>query len=170
MELKELGGYIRYLDDTENHLTALLGGKRGSGKTYTTYNLAVTMEEDYAIKSHWFQHPKDIYLDDVQLLIWDDAGPWLYKRDAMKTPNKKVAKTLQRLRGAVPMLLINVVDIERLDIDLRTDFGVHGQIIKHGYIEIEGVVIGPIPAKAKPPSDVEIRKEEVLAAFESLAD
>ncbi len=167
MEIQELANYIRWLYQTENHLTVLLEGRRGTGKSWTTYALHEQLSFNHGLDSHWFQHPQDIELPQ-HILFWDDAGPVLYKRDAMKVKNKDAAKTLQRLRGAVPMLVINVVDIERLDLDLRTHFGIHGHVITHGWLAIGQDIIGPILPINSPPSDVENRKEEVLAAFQAL--
>lgn len=168
MEIEELANYILWLQATENHVTALLEARRGTGKSWTTFALHERLLE-LGLDSHWFQRPQDIRLPN-HVLWWDDAGPFLYKRDSMKTRNKEAAKTLQRLRGAVPMLIVNVVDIERLDLDLRTDFGVHGQVITHGWIEIAGEIIGPIKPINSPPSDKQWRKEEVLEAFRALAE
>lgn len=169
MKLDTFASFIRYLHDTKNHRTFLIGARRGKGKSYTSQALVDQMLAR-GIPSHFFQNPQDIKVHGIWFLLWDDAGPALYKRDSMKTKNKEASKALQRLRGAIPLLMLNVVDIDRLDIDLREDFGLHGTIIKHGFMEIEGVILEEIKPVRKPPSDTAQRQQEVLDAFMSLAN
>ena len=165
MDIQELASFIYWLIQTKGHRTVLMDARRGRGKSQTCLAL-VQQIRHYGLKACFAQRPEQVRLAD--LLIIDDAGPYLYKRDFNKKENKAAAKALQRVRGVIPLLMLNVVDIARLDIDVRQDFGIEGQILTHGWMEISGMILGPILPESLPPSDEVARQKEFLSAFKSL--
>ncbi len=165
MELETFFDFIHWLIKTRGHRTILLEARRGKGKSQTNFAL-VQRARDHGLKATYAQRPDQVRI--ANLMILDDAGPFLYKRDSMKKENKAAAKALQRARGAVEMLLLNVPSIKRLDIDIREDFSTHGQVLKHGWLSIEGVLLGPIIPDSLPPDDSKQRQKEFLDGFRSL--
>lgn len=165
MDVKELAPIIRYWKSTQQSRTIVIDGKRGKGKSQTLYALHEELKEQ-GIDSIFVNQPSQIRIADV--VIYDDGGRHFYKRDFNKNTNKKAAKALQTIRGAITLFILSTPDAERLDVDLRTDFCIVGTVIKHGWLDIEGVVLGPIIPKSLPPSDKTSRQKEFLEAFQNL--
>ncbi len=165
LNLDAFFSFIHWLIKTKGHRTILLEARRGRGKSQTCFAL-VQRARDQGLKATYAQRPDQVRI--ANLLIIDDAGPFLYKRDSMKAANKAAAKSLQRARGAIEMLILNVPSIARLDIDLRENFSTHGQVLKHGWLSIEGVLLGPIIPDSLPPDDSKRRQKEFLEGFRSL--
>jgi hypothetical protein len=165
MEVQELANYINYLTAEKEHVCVLLEGRRGSSKTITTYNLVLQLQQ-LGIDARFANKPKDVVI--CQFLLLDDFGKILYLRDYNKNKNKQAVKAIQSIRGAIPFLMITTPSISRLDKDFREFFGIHGSVIDFGWLDIEGVPIGPILPQALPPEDVEQRKEHFLTAMHDL--
>ena len=155
---------MHYLIDYKKHRTILIEGARGDGKSWTLWAL-VCMARQFDLTACYAATPDQVRIRNI--LVIDDPKTF-YKRDFMKAENKERAKALQRARGAIELLILTVPSIARLDIDIREEYSVHGSVLKHGWLEIEGVVCGAfIPDKILP-DDSKARKREFTDSWQEL--
>lgn len=167
MDVGQVASYIVWLKSTYNHICWLIGGRRGDGKSQTLWAMHEELRDDHKIDSHFCNNPGNIRIADV--LILDDFGKLFYARDFGKKENKQAMKALQSIRGAIPLLIVSTPEISRLDKDVRQYFGIEGRVLKHGWLWVSGVTVGPIVPRSLPPDDSKMRKKDFLEAFQAVS-
>lgn len=148
--------FVHYCVSYKKHRTILVEGKRGKGKSWTMWSL-VQMARKYALTACYAQNAEEVRIANI--LVVDDPTNF-YKRDYMKSGNKDRAKALQKARGVIEILFLTVPSIERLDIDIREEYSIHAEVITHGWLDIDGVIVGPFVPQSKMPNDIEQRIKE----------
>lgn len=165
MEIAELADFIEWCKENKETRTWLIDGALGKGKTQTVFGL-IDLLRDFNLKTCFARNGSEVRNADV--LALDDFGIRMYKRDFAKRESKDAMKAFQRIRDVIPLLIVTVPDIALLDKDIRETFGVRGHVLKHGWMWVDGVLLGPIRPKQLPPSDTEEREKEVMNALRSL--